>query len=173
MNKHDYRINDLIRFAKPGDILLIKTLHFTGKIISWWTNSSYNHTANYIGGGKMVDSVLKYGVSERFVADLGNFEWAILRPTEDIDIDKLIKSYDKYKGKKYDILGIIAFFIPFVKQKFGKMFCSEFTTTSYADNGYLIIPRKAYSNVHPEMVYQSWKLKEIARYSKKDGLQVF
>ena len=171
--ENDYRINELVSLAKPGDILCIKTPGLSGKIISWWCNSSYNHTANYIGGGKIVDSVLKHGVSERYLMDLKKFEWSILRPIEQIDVDKLIKSYDEYKGKKYDVKGIMGFFLPFVKSDNKRMFCSEFTTFSYANIGYPIVPRKAYDDIHPEMVYQSWKLKEIARFSKKDGLEIF
>ena len=162
----------MIEIAKPGDILLINT-GLTGAAIRWWCNSSYNHTANYIGGGKIVDSVLKHGVSERYLMDLKKFEWSILRPTECIDVNKLIQSYDLYKGQKYDLKGTLGFFFSFLKSNNRKMFCSEFTAVTYAGVDYPLIPRKTYDDIHPEMIYQSWKLKEVARFSKKDGLQLF
>lgn len=162
MNKSN-NIDKLIKVAKSGDIICVRTNGFMPRaLICWWTNSYYNHTANYIGNGKIIDSTLEHGVIERDVSDLGIFEWSILRPNKPFNKKVLINSLKKYVGRKYDVMGILGFFLPFIKSGSRALFCSELTSTVYNEAGYKLVARTATDKVSPETVYQSMALDEIA-----------
>jgi hypothetical protein len=162
----------ILQYGEPGDVILARTPGMAADVIRWWTNSHYNHTAIYTGAGLMVDSALKHGVSERFIWGLGPFEWALMRPAIQLSREAFRPAVIKYNGRRYDLRGAFSFFLPFLRQANSRMFCSEHTSTVFADLGFPLVPRKAYSNINPETVYQSWRLNEIANFTFDNGLTV-
>jgi hypothetical protein len=129
--------NFIRHYARPGDIVSVRSEDWIGRSIRWVTESNVNHTALYIGNGLIIESDRGKGVQ---IIPLSVYlndptkEVYLSRVKAHFDANALIELAYKFYGEKYDLLGQFGILIKYLVKKVGLSHVITFFGKNRANN---------------------------------------
>lgn len=143
-----------------ADLLAVRNMNLTGRVVRWWTSSHVDHIACCIGKDFVCDSVPSRGVSVHPIGfPRAKVYHLKLRPAwRELVTDHARSAGDaflkKQIGKKYDMAGIIGF-ATWAQQDPKKWFCSELCAAWLASMGICAIERTKTASTTPQTLFCS------------------
>ncbi len=93
---------------RPGDVLLVEGNKRISAVIKYLTQSTWSHSAFYIGNGQLIEALAEEGVIQVPLSKYATFNTRICRPaalTEE-DREAVITFMTQSVGKQYDVRNV-------------------------------------------------------------------
>lgn len=167
----EYKLNELEKNLKAGDVILSHSPGFVTSMIRSVTQSYWNHARMYIGNNKYIESDWT-GVKIQPLSYLEDKDIAVYRHTKATPstLEKICIEACSEEGKKYDFLAIIELLFVYLsgrKERPGKIgksnkfICSELVALPYYDNGLPVLHNYDYDEIVPNDFAISRKFKRV------------
>ena len=156
------KIERLKQILQPGDVILVEGKKLVSRVIMAVTNSTWSHSALYVGDGKMIDPLPDTGTVVNGIDHYEHLNIRVCRPMG-LSEEQLIKVCNfavSHVGRGYDQINIANLLFGFFKKKKDKTefigdisssneVCSGLIAESYNHVGFVIQDSVNFSQIVP------------------------